>query len=195
MDARNTDDAGSRISRWLTMVLRHRAHEFDIKLDSEGWVEISALARVSRHTEEDIVEVVAARENPRFEVRGPCWDRQVRATHGRTPLAYKQVNPTEDAATLPYVFVCGAQQGVIDEWSSLAAPTQLYTSIDSVPNTFRYIVEVRVSDLVDAGIGLRVASDAFVAFDDSIPSRLFKRVLERDRAGSARPTWAAHWAV
>jgi putative RNA 2'-phosphotransferase len=63
----------TRISRYLSLVLRHAPEEAGVALDSAGWVAIDALMvgaakRGMRFSREDLDRVVAESEKRRFEV-------------------------------------------------------------------------------------------------------------------------------
>lgn len=96
----NGDDAASdvefvfdqekseRLSRFLALVLRHRAPQFDLRMDDEGFVDLDDLLDVidERQPALDWVEVehiealTRSEGRKRFEIR----DNQVRATYGHS---------------------------------------------------------------------------------------------------------------
>jgi putative RNA 2'-phosphotransferase len=96
------DESAERLSRFLALVLRHRAHNFDLDVDDEGFVPIDDLLDVidERHRSldwvehEHIEELANAPGRRRFEVR----DGLVRATYGhsfRRPIHYPKADPPE----------------------------------------------------------------------------------------------------
>lgn len=95
----STDDV--RLSRRLSLVLRHRPDSVGVELDSEGWVDVddlvAALAGEGRGpTRADVARVVAASEKQRFE-----WDddaNRIRARQGHSvtvDLALEPVDPPD----------------------------------------------------------------------------------------------------
>lgn len=96
------EENAERLSRFLALVLRHRAHNFDLDVDDEGFVSIDDLLDVidERHRSLDWVEYEHIEElankpgRKRFEVR----EGLVRATYGhsfRRPVRYPHVDPPE----------------------------------------------------------------------------------------------------
>jgi putative RNA 2'-phosphotransferase len=64
-------DRNVRISKFLSLVLRHKPEEVGIKLDAEGWVAVSELlqafeAHGTRLTLEELQEVVLTNDKKRF---------------------------------------------------------------------------------------------------------------------------------
>lgn len=86
-DLVDLSDDLDRLSRTLSMVLRHKAHTYGIEVDEDNWVKLSALARcdnlrtVSRDDLEAVVNESYSRSRPRFETqeRDGVW--YIRATH------------------------------------------------------------------------------------------------------------------
>lgn len=110
----NGDDAASdvefvfdqekseRLSRFLALVLRHRAPQFDLHMDDEGFVDLDDLLDVidDRQPALDWVEVehlealTRTEGRKRFEIRGD----QIRATYGHSfhrPISYPPAEPPE----------------------------------------------------------------------------------------------------
>jgi len=97
---RPDDRAQARLSKFLALVLRHKAHQFDLKVDDEGFVDLGELLDVMDDegldwvTEEDIDNLSGSHVRKRFEVRG---DR-IRATYGhsfRNPIRFEVIDPPE----------------------------------------------------------------------------------------------------
>lgn len=97
-----TEDAQSgRLSRFLALVLRHRAYQFKLPIDDEGFVPIEPLLELA-HTRQGLEEVSredleALADKPgrkRFEIR----DDAIRATYGHSfhrPIRYPEATPPE----------------------------------------------------------------------------------------------------
>ncbi len=91
-----------RLSRFLAMVLRHRAHQFDLPMDDEGFVPVDELLEVIDEqssldwVELEHLEYLTHRgDRKRFEIR----DGGMRATYGhsfRRPIRYQEVEPPEE---------------------------------------------------------------------------------------------------
>jgi putative RNA 2'-phosphotransferase len=90
-----------RLSKFLSLILRHEPEKFGLRLDAEGSVPLSELLAVvqrergwERVTEEQIREVVATSDKQRFEITGD----NIRARYGHSvpqPIAYAEVEPPE----------------------------------------------------------------------------------------------------
>lgn len=94
------EEKQEKLSRFLALVLRHRAHHFDLEMDDEGFVYVDDLLDVidERQPSLDWVEfehietLTRAEGRKRFEVRGD----QVRATYGHSfkrPIRYELAKP------------------------------------------------------------------------------------------------------
>ena len=99
--ARPATLAPERLSRFLALVLRHRAHDFGLAPDNEGFVPLAALVEVvERHASPpagraEVLAVLADPHQPRFELA----DGRVRARYGharaQTTVAYAPLEPPE----------------------------------------------------------------------------------------------------
>ena len=91
-----------RLSRLLALVLRHRAYQFDLRLDDEGFADFDELMEVIEEqrnltwvTRDDIQQLLDAQDRKRFELTD---DNRIRATYGhsfRKPIRYKSITPPE----------------------------------------------------------------------------------------------------
>ena len=90
-----------KLSKFLSLVLRHKPEEIGIRLDDSGWVEIShLLAGCSRHgvklTPAELEEVVTKNDKQRFAISG---DRlSIRASQGHSievDLGYEPAVPPD----------------------------------------------------------------------------------------------------
>lgn len=97
------DENAGRLSRFLALVLRHRAHQFELPVSDEGFVPIAELLEFMHDrqrsldwVEESHLHQLAERgERKRFEVR----DGAIRATYGHSfnrPIRYEPVDPPEE---------------------------------------------------------------------------------------------------
>ena len=90
-----------RLSRFLAMVLRHRAHQFELPMDDEGFVPVDELLEVIEEQRSldwvvpEHLEFLTRRgDRKRFEIR----DGGMRATYGHSfhrPIRYQEVQPPE----------------------------------------------------------------------------------------------------
>lgn len=96
------DEKAEQLSRFLALVLRHRAPQFHLDMDDEGFVNIDDLLDVIDERRESLswvepehIEELAGTEGrKRFEVRGDG----VRATYGHSfhrPISYPRAEPPE----------------------------------------------------------------------------------------------------
>ena len=95
-------DESSRLSRFLALVLRHKAYRFDLFVDDHGYVDLEDLLDVINEQEgledveeEDIRAVGQGHTRTRFEIK----DGRIRATYGhsfRKPVHYERVDPPEE---------------------------------------------------------------------------------------------------
>jgi putative RNA 2'-phosphotransferase len=96
-------DPATELSRFLSLVLRHRPQLLGLELDQEGWVDleelVDAMARVRGGvTREAILEIVRNDPRRRFEVDPPRRPRRIRATYGHSvpvEIPWPEVAPPE----------------------------------------------------------------------------------------------------
>jgi putative RNA 2'-phosphotransferase len=97
------DERAERLSRFLALVLRHRALSFDLPMDDEGFVPIDDLLDLMSERQpaldwvepEHLVTLASNQGRQRFEVRGDS----VRATYGHSfhrPIHYADAQPPEE---------------------------------------------------------------------------------------------------
>src|SRR5262245_61693657 len=90
----------TRLSKFMSLVLRHQPREFGLAPDAEGFVPLSALLTVVRQQRglgadlAEIMTVVEQGQPKRFELRGEL----VRAAYGHSfkgeaPVAYDPAEP------------------------------------------------------------------------------------------------------
>jgi putative RNA 2'-phosphotransferase len=96
------EERAERLSRFLSLVLRHRAHSFGLDVDAEGFVRMDDLLDLIAERQRSLdwvdaehVEALVGREGRRrFEIRGD----KVRATYGHSferPVRYEPADPPE----------------------------------------------------------------------------------------------------
>lgn len=92
----------SRLSKFLALVLRHRAFQFGLDPDDEGFVPFEDLLRVIREESRltwaeraDVEAIAAANGRKRFEIRGDS----IRATYGHSfarAILYPKADPPDE---------------------------------------------------------------------------------------------------
>src|ERR1051326_7582848 len=96
-----TDKERTRISKFLSLILRHEPERVGLKLDSAGWVQIDDLVGAVNHhglrlTLEQLEEVVRTNEKQRFAFSED--GKRIRASQGHSvevELQYAQQVPAE----------------------------------------------------------------------------------------------------
>lgn len=97
-----------RLSRAMSLCLRHKAPEMNVEMDSQGYVKVADLARALGTSEMAIAQVVGSPTEPRFEIVGEF----VRALYGHSlPV---EVRPTLSIGT-PRRLFHGTSWEAIDE--------------------------------------------------------------------------------
>ena len=89
----------TRLSKFLSFVLRHHPEEIGVELDDRGWVDVDLLlARIRRHrhpiTLEQLEEIVATNEKQRFAFSDD--GQRIRASQGHSvdvDLGYQRAEP------------------------------------------------------------------------------------------------------
>ena len=100
--ASKTRDDLIKLSRTVSHALRHAPEEYDLLLDSSGWVEISILlsalkknnSRWNDLSRDDLDLMAAAGEKQRYEIT----DSHIRAIYGHsvsTPIEYEEKEPPD----------------------------------------------------------------------------------------------------
>ena len=95
------DSAHKRLSKFLSLILRHAPDKVGLRLDAEGWVPLADLLAAVRAQpgwpeldEARIREVVATSDKQRFEIAG----ERIRARYGHSvagQVSYPEAEPPE----------------------------------------------------------------------------------------------------
>lgn len=67
-------------SRFLSLILRHKPEEANLKLDNEGWLYITDIVKNTDITFDEIIEIVATNDKKRFIIS----NNKIRASQGHT---------------------------------------------------------------------------------------------------------------
>src|SRR4051812_17462718 len=107
-----------RVSKFLSLVLRHDPARIGITLDDAGWTDVDALlAAAGAHgvplTRDELREVVADSDKQRFAL-SPDGAR-IRANQGHSVPVDLQLQPTEPPALLYHGTVEAALPGIREE--------------------------------------------------------------------------------
>jgi putative RNA 2'-phosphotransferase len=96
-----SEDRRKRLSKFLSLILRHEPERFGLRLDADGSVPLAELLAVVRRergweqvTEEQIRAVVSTSDKQRFEITGA----NIRARYGHSVpqrITYPEVEPPE----------------------------------------------------------------------------------------------------
>lgn len=126
----------TKLSKFLSMVLRHRAHEFGLELDSEGYTDIGALYEVvqgrykNAYTYDDMIRVLTTPGSDhklRFELVG----YRVRARYGHnkavTAIEYPPAVPPEQ---LYHGTVAAALDGIRKDGLQAQARQYVHLAVD-----------------------------------------------------------------
>jgi putative RNA 2'-phosphotransferase len=110
-----------RVSKRMSLALRHRPDRFQLTLDGAGWVPIADLLAALRITSADLDAVVAGNDKQRFAVeRGPDGVDRIRASQGHSvpvDLGLVAAPPPDrlfhgtSAAVLPAIRAEGLRRG------------------------------------------------------------------------------------
>ena len=98
-----------RLSKLLSLMLRHRPQEFDLEMDEQGFVDLDAVVAALQTKDEDIQqedveEIVDGTEKKRFEI----VDGRVRARYGHSFKVDLGLDPVEPPEAL-YKGVAGRE--------------------------------------------------------------------------------------
>ena len=94
-------DKTKKISKFMSLVLRHKPETIGLQLDAAGWVSVSALlegmrAKGKSLTREQLDEVVADNDKQRFEISDDGTLIRARQGHSvEVALGYEEVEPPE----------------------------------------------------------------------------------------------------
>ncbi|MEM6284653.1 MAG: RNA 2'-phosphotransferase [Chloroflexota bacterium] len=151
----------TRLSKFISMVLRHRADEFGVKLDSEGYTDIGELYAVvqARYSYDDLIRVVTtpgSDSKMRFELTG----YRVRARYGHNKRVQSvEYTPATPPEVLYHGTVAAALESIRDEgltaqqrqYVHLSTTTERATSVGSRRGK-PVLLAVRAKDAADSGV-------------------------------------------
>ena len=178
-----------RISKWLTMILRHRALEMKLEMQGDGSINIEDVVRASpKFALWEIKDVVNNSEKNRFKMNAD--ETRIKAVNGcsikenriRNSMVYKI--SCEDSQKLPYVLLHGIHSSRLEGvWYNGVLPIE-ENGVHFVINPLRInkgdaIIEVRTSDLLDRGFELfEYETGVFYCYNKAVPTSIFHKVLQ-----------------
>jgi putative RNA 2'-phosphotransferase len=90
-----------RLSKRLALVLRHDPGSAGLRLDPNGWVDVSAVLAALRMSRVDLDAVVATNDKRRYALRvGPDGREQIRASQGHSVPVDLELTPLVPPAVL-----------------------------------------------------------------------------------------------
>lgn len=176
----NDDDRSLvRDSRRMSMILRHRPHDFGVELDVNGWASVEALSRGSGIPSDRIVRI--AEGNTRY---GLSEDRRrIRALHGHSvPVEYGgRVRPPD---VLYHGTSSGNLERILVSGSVLPMGRVMVHLSDSVGKAVvvgrrrgePVVIVIDARSMLDDGIPFHLSEDG-VYLTPSVPSGYFLDVL------------------
>jgi uncharacterized protein (TIGR02452 family) len=174
-----------RVSKFLSLVLRHDPARIGITLDDAGWTDVDALlTAAAAHgvslTRDELREIVAASDKQRFAL-SPDGAR-IRANQGHSVQVDLQLPPCEPPALLYHGTVEAALPGIREEGLLRGARHHVHLSADVKTATkvgqrrgAPVILTIRAADMYAAGhVFYRSENDVWLV--DQVPARfiLFK---------------------
>ena len=161
----------TRLSKFMSLVLRHRARDFGLTLDGEGFAPLDEFAALVRERTgaslDELRAVVVSSQPQRFEIR----DAQIRATYGHSrrrvaTIEYPAVEP-------PEILYHGTH---LDALSSIRAKgleprTRQYVHLSATRERASQVASRRTDAPVILTIRTRLAWYAGIVFHSPEPSR------------------------
>jgi putative RNA 2'-phosphotransferase len=123
-----TDRSRTKLSKVMSLILRHEAAKFGLAPDAHGWIDVTPFLNAIREgfpefreiTTDDLFDVVDDPDNPRHEIR----DNRIRAVYGHSShvtVDYPEVSPP---AALYHGTSAGGLEAILAEGPRLRAPFQ-----------------------------------------------------------------------
>lgn len=191
----------SRLSRFMSKILRHEATNKDLEIDSNGWVLIdSILAHLKtiecfRHTTlEDIIQIVE--DEKQKKVRFTISDGKIRANQGHTiPGINPDLTEITDPSKIPVCIhgtydtcieiisrngLCKMKRNHIHMNTKIPEPGMV---ISGMRQSCNRIVWINVSKAMELGIKFFVSTNGVILSpgndDGYIPPSCFDNITER----------------
>lgn len=108
MSSQHTKD-DDQLSRMMCFALRHKPEVFGLKLDVQGWVNVSDLAKAIGIPAFQVLQIAAKDQKGRYGLR--AHQTEIRCVQGHST---NQVNLTFDVAQPPEVLYHGTRRHMLD---------------------------------------------------------------------------------
>ena len=141
MNPAMTDKERTSISKFLSLILRHRPERIGISLDANGWADVTALlegANKNRQvalTLDDIKEVVATNDKQRFAFNDD--HTKIRANQGHSVSVDVELEEAEPPAVLYHGTSTNSIQGILE--SGIRSRSRLYVHLSVDEETARRV--------------------------------------------------------
>ena len=183
-----------RISKLLSLILRHRPDEFGLEVDAFGFADVEAVlsalqAKDGEVTMEDIEAVVYDGEKQRFEIK----DGRIRARYGHSFPIELGVDPTEPPEFLYKGVSPKEVEGILSEGLTPIDRQFVHLSFESEVAAQMGGGRGRPSEVIR--VAAREAHEAGVAFFDCGPTMLTEQVPAGFLALEERPEREAYSPV
>jgi putative RNA 2'-phosphotransferase len=187
-----TPEQRKRLSKLLSLILRHEPEKFGLALDDEGWVGLPELLTAVRQrrdwqqaTEVEIQEVVESSDKQRFEIDG----ERIRARYGHSvpqAVSYPEVEPPELLyhGTSPEVLPAIRAEGLRSmkrQYVHLSVDTEQARAVGRRHSSRPVILTVRAREAWQAGVKF-YQPEARLYLSPAVPAAF---VEEDEEAGSS----------
>jgi len=157
-----------KLSRFLSMLLRHRPSRFPLALDDQGWVPLSDVMRILRGLPNfrwarraDIDEIMASRGRAKFEMVQDGRGTRIRALYGHTAVrpTYEPVVPHD----VLYAAIAPERASEVQQ-QGLASVETSYVELAGSPEEARRLASRQIDAPVVFAVDAAAAHAAGCAF-------------------------------
>ncbi len=177
----------TKLSKTISVALRHHPEAFGLELDSEGWVDVDNLlaALRSRRREwrnlcqDDLVAMMKAASKQRYEIR----EDRIRALYGHSVADRIEKTPAEPPETLYHGTDPGSAKIIIAEGLKPMARQYVHHSTDLATarlvgyrkSAHPVLLKVRALDAHRTGIGFYLGNED-IWLSDAIPPQFVEMI-------------------
>jgi putative RNA 2'-phosphotransferase len=152
-----------RISKFLSLILRHEAAKFGVTLDEHGFADVDSVLSVLQKsfpdfTQDDLPDLAAQDEKGRFEI----IDDKIRARYGHSLYVKPTVEPTEPPEILYHGTSRKAAQWILEQ--GLRSMSRRFVHLSATVEEARKVGRRHSRDVVIFEIKARAARDAGIDF-------------------------------
>lgn len=157
-----------RLSKLLSLMLRHKPEMFDLELDSRGYASLEAIVKAARQkfndvTDEEILDIVNGPEKRRFEMQ----DGLIRARYGHSFPIDLGLDPIDPPEFLYYATVPGQVRAITQ--GGLQPFDRQFVHLSLTSDIASDVASRRTETPVTFKIKAREAAAAGIAFYDRTP--------------------------